>query len=150
MPAENDRIDTPSRGAQARAGLIRKPAVSGTIGQAAERLVAAEAEALVARAIDRPAASFLAQFEQGAVLFAADRVIAFFVRRYLREQFSQQPKLHPGNRTRAIGLRARPPYLRLLVAGQVEAGKLADHGIAAHPDFVGDLRGMRARPRNGF
>src|SRR5579863_1742822 len=58
--------------ARARAGLIGKPGVTGAIGDAVQWPVAAKAKILFAGAGDRPAASFFAQLEQGAVLFAMD------------------------------------------------------------------------------
>ena len=49
--------------------------MAGAIGQAFDRRVAAKTEILRSGRADRPAASLLAQLEQRAAMFLADRVI---------------------------------------------------------------------------
>ena len=66
--------DVAARDVLARAGPVGEPAMAGTIGQAVERRVAAEAEIGRARRADRPAASRLAQFEQRTVPCIVDRL----------------------------------------------------------------------------
>jgi hypothetical protein len=95
--------------------------VAGTIGQAFQRLVAAEAEAFVAGAIDRPTTPLFAQFKQRAVLLALDG-LDFLRRRRFPKQFPQYPVLQPWHGARAALLPAIPPYFDLLFPCQVEAG----------------------------
>src|SRR6266566_5562117 len=70
-------------------------------------------------------------------------VVDRLVRRRLRlaVQCLEYLMLEPCSRSRAGLLRSafsrRAPYLA--VARQIEAGEFADHGIAAHPDVVGNL-----------
>src|SRR5436190_360698 len=69
-----------------------------------------------------------------------DRLV---VRRRLRlaVQCPEHLILESWPRFRALSLRGTLPSRGsfLAVARQIEAGELADHGIAAHPDFTGNL-----------
>ena len=129
---------SPPRGALAGAGLIGKPGMAGAIGDPFHRLVAAKAEVFFAGAADRPAAPFLAQFKQGAVLFAVNGLVAFSGRG-LRKQFPQYAVLQPRHGFLTASPALVPSRLKSFFPRQVEAGELADHGVAAHPDFIRDL-----------
>src|SRR5437667_2852491 len=89
---------------RARTGTVGEAGVAGAIGQAFDRCVAAKAEILRSGRADRPAASLLAQLEQRAAMFLADRVI---VKEYfgLGVHRLQHPILQPRR-----GLQARSLY----------------------------------------
>jgi len=112
--------------------------MAGAVGQALERPIAAEAEVFLAGAADGPAASFLTEFKQGTVLFAVDGWV-IFGRFCLAKQLSQHPVLQPRHGFRTAPAAVVPLWFGGFFAGQIEARELADHGVAAHPDFVGDL-----------
>src|SRR3954451_13902676 len=124
---------------------VGEAAVAGTIGHACHRWVAAEAEILRARCRDRPTAPFLAELEQRAAMAVMDRLLLcgrqwhhsqrpLQLRTQLRCGFATMA------RRRDLGLVFRNKRLVAgLVARQIEAGELADHGIAADPDLGCDF-----------
>jgi len=61
--------------ALARARPVGKPCVARAIGQAFERRIAAKTEIRKPGGADRPAASFLVQFEQRAAMSIVDRLV---------------------------------------------------------------------------
>src|SRR5277367_2806711 len=134
----------------ARGGTVGEAAMAGTIGQAFDRRVAAEAEILSPRRADRPAASRLAQFKQRAAVFVVDR---FVVKARLRLGVGilQHLILQPRRRFQANSLGEAPgqssggalarraPFIGAVFAGQIEARELANDGVAADADVGGDL-----------
>src|SRR5438045_4080489 len=147
-PKRDDVLTQPQRALaprRARGGTVGEASMAGAIGQAFDRRVAAKTEILRSGRADRPAASLLAQLEQRAAMFLADRVI-------IKEHFGlgvhrlQHPILQPRRGLQARSLDgafcalSRPAsQVDSLFAGQVEARELADDGVAADPDVGGDL-----------
>src|SRR6185312_8242858 len=132
-----------------RGDPVSQPAMAGTIGQAIDRGIAAETEIRKARRADRPAAGLLAQFKQRAAMSVVDRRLKGnrLVERHGSENLAAQPCRHlssPGLR-RIFG-RA----VDVLLPHQLEAGDLADHRVAAHPDLVGDLAAGQAGGKMEF
>ena len=114
--------------------------MTGTIGLAVLRSVAAEAEILGPRRIDRPATSVLFKFEQGATvsfvnMLVDDRGFRFAID--LHEHCVLLPWV----------CREPPPALNSPLATtpaasaacEVQAGEFADDGVAADADVGGDL-----------
>src|SRR5882762_7357334 len=141
MPRSRQRgyLASSLRDALARARAVGEPGMARAIGQALDRGVAAKAEILGARSADRPAASLLAQLEQRAAVFVVDRLL---VGRRLRLGVQRQKHLtvEPWQRSRAASLLGSLSRRALCIAAffarQVEAGELADDGVAAHPDVA--------------
>ena len=136
-------LPRPTVSAWAAAWPVGEPGMAGAVGQAYDRHVAAEAEILGTRGRDRPAALLRAQLHQRAAGSGLDRL---FVGR--RQRFGvqrlQQLVLQPWHRPRAVTLGGsilsrRAPCLVALSARQVEPRELADDGVAAHPDVVGNF-----------
>jgi len=152
LPQSTSAAANPGRASSARAHPIREPAVAGAIRHAVERGIAAEAEIGLARSRDRPAAGILREFEQRAGVAVVDRLVLDHRLRFRGERLQQDlPQLMRAAR--------RPLYTRLfllagahdaLVAGQVKAGDLADHGVAADADLVGDLAAGEAGGKMEF
>jgi len=119
--------------------------MAGAIGQAVEGRVAAEAKIRKPRGADRPAASLLAQLEQRAAMSVWDRLV-IGRRPWLAIQCLEHLILQPWTPWHRFP--AAFPHRILLcgvsrlaasLARGVKAVELADDGVAAHPDFVGDL-----------
>src|ERR1700722_16634936 len=123
------------RDALTRTRPVGEAGVARAIGQAFYRRVTAKAEIRGARGADWPAASVLAQIQQGTAVRVVDRLV---VGRSL-----EQPVLKPWRPSRAgsvRGVRSRGASgIAGFFAGQIETGELADHGVAAHSDVVGDF-----------
>ena len=117
---------------------VGEPGVAGAIGQAFDRRVPAEAKIIGAGGADRPAASQLAQLEQRATVFCLDRlVVGLSVRR------PERPIGRPWPNSRPMSLRNIPSRRASRIAAssarQIETRELADDGVAAHPDMVGNF-----------
>src|SRR3984893_412626 len=143
-PAEILALASSSRDALARARPVGEPRVACAIGQAVEGRVAAEAKIRKPWRADRPAASLLVQLEQRAALPALDRFVVGR-RPWLAVQCLEHLILQPwtpwhGFRANSLGgILSRASRLAASLPRQIEAVELADDGVAAYPDLVGDL-----------
>ena len=111
----------------------------GAIGHAVHRRIAAKTEILSAGRADRPAAAFVAEFEQRATMRACDRL---FLKRLcvfvdgLQDLILQSGDGFPGALAGSLaGARFGPGR----AARHLEAGKFADHRVAADADAGCDL-----------
>src|SRR6266540_412308 len=131
--------------------------VADAVGQAFDRLVAAVAEVLGARRVDRPAAFALAELKQSTAAPVGDRDLLgarLLARKGLLQHFllgediqARAPRAPGPRRLGARELGGAPELAADHVAGprQAEPAHLADHGVAGHPDLAGDLTAGQAR-----
>jgi len=114
--------------------------MSGTIGQAADGLVAAKAEIVCGRIADRPAAFACSEVDECAALGALDRLLrdGGLRERGLEDSPLRQYRRPPWPRLDSDCGRRAPP--------QMQPMDFSDDGVARQPDLAGNL----AARKSGF